>query len=96
MQALIWQLIYLALSMTGFVAFFVGAFASIARETATHPSSAGSPPMFFLFFPLIWLIMMGGWLASLILGIVYGIRANRGEWAAYPVIGRWARRIVGV
>jgi len=31
-----------------------------------------------------------------VLGIVYGIKASKGEWAAYPVIGRWARRLAGV
>ena len=30
---------------------------------------------------------MGGWIANVILGVVCGIRANRGEWAAYPIIG---------
>jgi hypothetical protein len=33
--------------------------------------------------------MMGGWIVNVILGIVYGIKANRGEWAAYPIIGQW-------
>jgi hypothetical protein len=27
--------------------------------------------------------------ANLTLGIVYGIKANRGEWATYPIIGKW-------
>jgi hypothetical protein len=31
---------------------------------------------------LTTVLMMGGWIASVIPGIVYGIRANRGEWAA--------------
>ena len=39
--------------------------------------------------------MMCGWVVNLVLGIVFGIKANRGEWAAYPVIGRWAHRITG-
>src|SRR6266480_6597835 len=29
------------------------------------------------------------WIADVILGVVYGIKANRGEWAGYPIIGRW-------
>jgi uncharacterized membrane protein len=32
--------------------------------------------------------MMGGWIVNVILGIVCGIKANRGEWAAYPIIGQ--------
>ena len=34
--------------------------------------------------------MMGGWIVQVILGIVYGINASRGEWAAYPLIGQWS------
>jgi hypothetical protein len=39
---------------------------------------------------LTTVLMMGGWIVHVILGIVYGINANRGEWAAYPLIGRWS------
>jgi uncharacterized membrane protein len=30
---------------------------------------------------------MGGWVLNLILGIVFAIKANHGEWAKYPLIG---------
>ena len=40
-------------------------------------------------FPFFWLFWMLGWVANVILGIVYGIKANRGEWAGYPIIGNW-------
>ncbi|HEX2712495.1 MAG TPA: DUF4870 domain-containing protein [Candidatus Acidoferrales bacterium] len=95
MQALLWQIIFFVLLMGVFTVAFVGMFAAFA----THPQSSGHPQeppsAFFLLFPLIWLAAMGGWVLNLIIGIVYGIKAIRGEWAAYPVIGRWARRIVG-
>jgi hypothetical protein len=29
------------------------------------------------------------------LAILYGIKAGRGEWAAYPIVGRWAMRLAG-
>jgi hypothetical protein len=45
--------------------------------------------MFIFMFPLFWLFWFLGWVANVILGIMYGIKANRGEWAAYPVIGKW-------
>ena len=38
---------------------------------------------------LTTVLMMGGWIVNVILGIVYGINANREEWAAYPIIGQW-------
>jgi hypothetical protein len=40
-------------------------------------------------FPLLWLFGVGGWITNVILGIVYGIKAQRGEWAGYPIIGKW-------
>ena len=90
LQALLWQILCMVLYVVGFMAFFVGMF-SMAATQAKEP-----PTAFFILFPLIWLLFMGGWLLTLIMGIVYGIRAMRGEWAAYPIIGRWAKRIVKV
>ena len=34
-------------------------------------------------------LMMGRWMVHVILGIVCGIKTNRGEWATYPLIGQW-------
>lgn len=39
---------------------------------------------------LTTVLMMGGWMVHVILGMVYGIKANGGEWAAYPLIGQWS------
>jgi len=65
----------------------------IIFTVAAHPQSNAAPPVgLFVAFPLLWLAMMGGWVVTLILAIVYGIKASNGEWAEYPVIGRWARR----
>lgn len=94
-QALLWQAIYFVFSLIGvavWIALFVG-------TIATHLGSGGSkaPPLvIFLFFPLIWLFFAGGWVVTLTLGIVYGIKANQGEWANYPIIGRWAHRLIRV
>ncbi len=95
MQALIWQIIYLAVVLVVFIVLFVGVFATVATQPHPPSSPQQPPAAVFLLFPLLWLMFMGGWVLNLIIGIVYGIKANRGEWAAYPVIGRWARRIVG-
>ncbi len=48
----------------------------------------------FVLFPLFWLSAMGGWALVLVLAIVYGMKAGRGEWAGYPVLGNLARRLV--
>ena len=95
MQALLWQIIYLVVIIAVFIIAFVGAFATIMTQPQPPSGSQQPPAAVFLLFPLFWLIFMGGWVLNLVIGIVYGIKANRGEWAAYPVIGRWARRIVG-
>jgi len=95
MQALLWQIIYLVVVMLLFMIFFVGMFATLATHPSAPSPSQAPPPAFFLLFPFIWLVMMCGWVLNLVLGIVFGIKANRREWAAYPVIGRWAHRITG-
>ena len=91
-QALIWQAIYFVVTMVGLVAWFVLVFGIIAMHSNSGPSK-GPPVAVFIIFPLIWLFFMTGWLVTFILGIVYGIKANQGEWAAYPIIGGWARRL---
>ncbi|MGH9556508.1 MAG: DUF4870 domain-containing protein [Terriglobales bacterium] len=53
------------------------------------------PPFwFFVFFPVFWLFHMATWVLLLVVAIVYCIKASRGEWAAYPVVGGWARRLL--
>jgi len=93
LQSLIWQLCYMAVFFGSMIIFFVSMFATIIHSgggPAGHQQPP--PPAFFIFFPLVWLLGMGGWVANLVLGIVYGIKANRGEWAGYPVIGPWLLR----
>jgi len=90
LQSLVWQLCYMVLVFGGMMIFFFSIFGAVLHDAAAHPhSSSGPPPAFFLFFPLIWLLALGGWVTNLILGVLYGIKANRGEWAAYPIIGKW-------
>jgi len=38
---------------------------------------------------------MGGFAVSMTLAIMYCLKAMRGQWAEYPAIGKWARRIAG-
>ena len=87
LQALIWHAIYLGVIMAFMTVFFVVVMMSLIHDPPQPHSQA--PPAFFYFFPIIWLGFMGGWVVNVILGVVYAIRANRGEWAAYPVYGKW-------
>jgi len=84
LQSLIWQLCYMVLLFCGFFVFFVSIFAGILFSTPGGHSS-GTPPTFLLFFPFFWLFAMLGWVANVAMGIMYGIKANRGEWAGYPI-----------
>jgi len=88
LQALLWHAIYMGLVFLLMAVFFAATFWSLIHNPPQAHSQA-PPPAFFVFFPLIWLSFMGGWAVNLILGVVYAIKANRGEWACYPIYGKW-------
>ena len=74
------------------VLWVVGIFATIAHQNA---DKSAPPPMgFFILMPLVWLGFMGMWVFVLVVAILYAIKAGRGEWANYPLIGKIARRIL--
>jgi uncharacterized protein len=89
LQSLIWQLCYMALLFGGMIFFFFSIFATVFHGASGGHAPNAPPPTFIFFFPFFWLFWMLGWVANVILGIVYGIKANRGEWAGYPIIGNW-------
>lgn len=95
LQALLWQIIYTVVFVGGMMVFFVIAF--IPTLSAVHePAAVPQPPIaVFILFPFLWVFMMAGVAITLALAILYCLKAMRGEWAGYPVIGRWAQRIVG-
>ena len=96
LQALFWQIIFTVLYLLGFAAFFAVIFGSMLSAPHGQPPQPNHfPVVFFIVFPVFWLVMMGGFAISMTLGIVYCLKAMRGEWAGYPLIGNWARRIVG-
>ena len=87
LQALLWHAVYMGVIFVFMALFFVVMMTSLIHNPP-DPHSQAPPPFIFL-FPLVWLGFMGGWVVNVILGVVYGIRANRGEWATYPVYGKW-------
>lgn len=94
MQALLLQGFMFVLWM----GFMVILFSSVLWTFPTAGETSSPPqgfPVVLLFFPLLWLLGMGGWVLVIVLSIVYGIKAIRGQWAEYPILGRWARRIIG-
>ncbi|HVO79577.1 MAG TPA: DUF4870 domain-containing protein [Terriglobales bacterium] len=93
LQALLLQLLYMVVGGVLMGGWFVIMFATVFRHSG--PQNGPPPPVFF-FFPLIWLGFMGLWVVMLVVAIVYGVKAGRGEWAEYPVLGAVARRILKI
>ncbi|HVO58259.1 MAG TPA: DUF4870 domain-containing protein [Dongiaceae bacterium] len=88
LQVLIWHAAYMILFMLGMAIMFVVIFAEIAKSSGSHNGAGGPPPpAFFGIFGVVWLFGFGGGILNLVLGIVYAVKANRGEWARYPFIG---------
>lgn len=95
LQALLLQVLYFALTMLMMGAFAVFVVAGVAFHQPAGQSNS-MPAGFIILFPVVWLGMMGWWVFILIVAIVYGIKAGRGEWAAYPVLGPLARKILKI
>jgi uncharacterized membrane protein len=96
MQALLWQIVVMILWF-GVMIFWFGAIFTMVFAHGGHPVEPKAPPVWmFLGIGAVWMAAMTITMANLFLGIFYGVKAGRGEWAEYPVIGKLARRIVGV
>jgi uncharacterized Tic20 family protein len=96
LQALFWQIIFTSIYFVGMAIVFAVMFTmvlTVPQGKATQPPQF--PVAMFVAFPIYWLMIMVGMAISLTLAIMYCLRAMRGQWAGYPIIGRWARRIVG-
>ncbi len=95
MQALLWQCAMMIFGMIGFGLWMIIVFLSVfPHMSKAAANNSPPPPVFFAFFGLFWLVFMGFWVLNVVIGIVYGVKAGRGEWAPYPLLGRLARRIV--
>jgi len=95
LQALLLQSAYFVLMMVVMVAVFVALIVGVAIQQQPD-QHASLPPVFLILFPIFWLGMMGWWVFVLVITIVYGIKAGRGEWADYPLVGRLARSILKI
>jgi uncharacterized membrane protein len=95
LQALFWQIIFTVLYFGGIAVWMVFVFSTIALHPLNRPANQPFPVGVFILLPFFWLFIMGAFAVTLTLAIMYCLKAMRGEWAGYPIIGRWARRIVG-
>ncbi len=92
LQALILQILQLILIVVLMVGFLMTMFLYLTPTITARPNEF--PTALFVFFPLVWLGIMSMSIGILVIAILYSIKAARGEWADYPVIGRLARKIL--
>jgi uncharacterized membrane protein len=94
LQALFWQIIFTLLHACGMILMFATASGIMASMPQQKTADPPFPTALFVVMPFFWLMMMGGFATLLTPGIIYCLKAMRGEWAGYPLISRWAERIV--
>src|SRR5258708_1010376 len=92
LQAMLLQIVHLVIRVV--FMFFLSAVILVSFFSPMSHSTPGriEPPIGLFVVPLFWVLMMADGIVILLAAIIYGIKASRGEWAEYPVIGRWARR----
>jgi uncharacterized membrane protein len=92
LQALLLQIVHTIIVIILMVLWFVTIFTTVFQQTSGKPPVF--PPIVFLVMPLVWLGFMVMWAGTLAIAIIYAIKAGRGEWADYPVLGKLARRML--
>src|SRR5580765_1064830 len=91
LQVLIWHVAYSAIIIIGVIGAFISMAFSMASQTNSGPPQ--SPPWaLFGLFGFVWLFGMGGWVLNIVLGIIFAVKSNNGEWARYPIIGDFVLR----
>jgi uncharacterized Tic20 family protein len=89
LQAMLWQLVMVMLSIIFFVVVVAIA---VAAPKSAGPSSPASVLFILSFYALFGLFS----LANFVIAIYFAVKANAGAWASYPVIGSIARSILGL
>jgi uncharacterized membrane protein len=92
LQALLLQIIHTIIVVVLMMLWFSTIFSIVFRQTSGKPLEF--PPALLVLVPLVWLGFMALWVGTLIIAILYAIKAGRGEWADYPVLGKLARKIL--
>jgi uncharacterized membrane protein len=96
-QALLLQCLHVMVTVTTMVIFFAVMIGSIAHAGMQTGVEKVQPPVaLFAFMPIVWLAMFGMYVLILVLSIMYAIKAGKGEWANYPVIGHLARYMLNL
>jgi uncharacterized membrane protein len=93
LQALLLQLLYTLVFGAVMLFFFVSMFAGLAIQEQARNEP---PAVLFLAMPVFFVTVFGANVTVWVLAIVYAVKAGRGEWAGYPVLGNLARRILKI
>jgi uncharacterized protein len=97
LQVLLFEGVFLFFTMFAMGAFFVTMMLGTALGSwGKQHDSSKFPIALFVFFGLFMLGFVLVLLLRLVLAVVYGIKASRGEWAEYPLLGGLARRILHI
>jgi uncharacterized membrane protein len=92
LQALLLQIVHTIIVIALMMLWFTMIFTIIFHQTSGKPPEF--PPALLILVPLVWLGFMAMWVGTLIIAILYAVKAGRGEWADYPVLGKLARKIL--
>jgi uncharacterized membrane protein len=92
LQALLLQIIHVIIVVVLMMIWFSTIFSIVFRQTSGKPPEF--PPALLVLVPLIWLGFMALWVGTLTIAIIYAIKAGRGEWADYPLLGKLARTML--
>ncbi|GAC1631258.1 MAG: hypothetical protein NVS9B14_02820 [Candidatus Acidiferrum sp.] len=86
LQSLAWHVIYFVCVFGAMIVFVV----SMITSGGFQNHASNQPPWaFFGFFAFFWIAAMGGAILNIVLGVVFGIKAHKGEWARLPLLGNW-------
>lgn len=92
LQALLLQILQMILFFVLMAVFFITILLYVIPNSGRSSPDFPMPLLFVA--PFMWLSIMGLSITTLVIAIVYAIKAGRGEWADYPVLGRLARKIL--
>jgi len=95
MQALLWQVVFSVVYFVAMAVLVAVVLSSMLANQGKALEAGHFPVALFVAMPFLWLLAIGGYAVSLTLAIMFSLKAMRGQWAEYPVIGKWALRIVG-
>ncbi len=86
LQALAWHVIYFVCIFGAGIVFFI----SMITSGGLQSHAPNQPPWaFFGFFAVFWILAMAGGILNIVLGVLFGIKANKGEWARFALLGDW-------